>query len=391
MLFMAAGCDLLDNKSGFPTNENIWVNGYLASWMHNPETTYINSGVMKTSDIDWSALTHLTYFALRIGPDGTPAHSLDPADRNNFNTDRISAIVSAGHLHNTNVIFSVGGGGNYEEFREAIMQPNRGRFTATIHNFIHQFGFDGVNLNMLPIEPDDFSDYSLFVRDLSASFDSISTKRGNRPILTIAALKSQDVLSLYATIQDHLDQINILTYDMAQPWRGWQAWHNSALYNKNATFLNNPSLRLPYVDEKVDEAIAAGILREKIGICISFYGYVWDTVHLMEQWSGWPTQNMNILRSVSFSDVVSEFGSSETLWDKNARVPYINISEPRAFVTFDNELSVFNKTEYAKKKRIGGIMIWELGGGFLQEPEGTHRDPLLQSIKKSAFKNRSDH
>ena len=36
-------------------------------------------------------------------------------------------------------------------------------------------------------------------------------------------------------------------------------------------------------------------------------------------------------------------------------------TETRMFFTYDNELSIINKCEYAKEKGLGGVMIWEIG------------------------------
>lgn len=383
-------CGLFKNDSGIPINENIWVNGFLASWQHNPETALINSGDIKTSDIDWDAMTHMTYFALSIGADGRPNQTLDPQARANFNSDRLNAIVPAAHAHNTKILFSVGGGGNYEGFSSAIVDTNRAQFINTITSIISTYGFDGVNLNMVPIEPTDYNNYGSFVRLLSAVFDTMKTNNNERPLLTVAALKSDSLSSLYAELQDHFDQINILTYDMAQPWRGWQAWHNSALYNRNAVFDDNPSLKFPSVDDKVNEAIAAGIKREKIGIGINFYGYIWHTVNLLGKWAIWPTQDMSILEGHSYAELADSLDLSNPEWDNNAKVPYINEQDPKAFVTFENEESVREKINYAKTKRIGGVMLWELGAGFIPDQTVGPKDPLLQAVKEEAFKNRQN-
>ncbi len=103
ILAILISCDLFDNNSGIPINEDIWVNAYLVSWQHNPETELINSGSIRTDDIDWDAMTHLTYFSLNIGGDGLPSFTLDPAQRHNFNSDRLLSIVPAAHANNTKI------------------------------------------------------------------------------------------------------------------------------------------------------------------------------------------------------------------------------------------------------------------------------------------------
>ncbi|WP_445665936.1 glycoside hydrolase family 18 protein [Fodinibius sp. AD559] len=407
---ITVSCDLLSNQSGRPVNNNLWVNGYLASWQYNAETQYANTGIIKTDDIDWDAITHLTFFALSIGPDGTPTRSLEPEEYSNFNHDQLRTISEAAHAHDTNILFSIGGGGNYNGFSSAITDSNRTRFITTILDLLIMHDFDGINLNMVPIVESDYTNYSNFVQQLSRSFDTTKTANNERPLLTLSALKSDSLNTLYASLQDHFDQINILSYDMAQPWRGWQAWHKAALKNKNEAFDANPSLRFPSVDEKVKNAIAAGIKREKIGVGISFSTYLWTMVNYLETWPGWPTQDMDRLEVLTYSQLVNkdtdpfldsldnianlinieEINLAETAWDNNALVPYLNLENPKAFISFENERSVKEKVKYARHERLGGVMIWELGIGFLQnKPEG-EKDPLLKAIKEEAFKNRTD-
>jgi GH18 family chitinase len=41
------------------------------------------------------------------------------------------------------------------------------------------------------------------------------------------------------------------------------------------------------------------------------------------------------------------------------------------------------KVAYAKQKGLGGLMIWELGGGYLANQPAGRRDLLLQSVKQA--------
>lgn len=400
MLLFIGACDLFVNESGEPINENIWVNAYLASWQHNPETQLINSGVIKTDEIDWQAFTHLTYFSLSIAENGTPALSLDPSFRHNFNSDRLNSIVPAAHKNDTNILFSVGGGSNYNGFSSAITEENRQTFINTILNLLNEYGFDGVNLSLpsysedpdLDIDSDAellnyLNNFQSFVPELYDALESIKTKRNKQPLLTISALKSSGLVGLYSTLQEYFDQINILTYNMAQPWRGWQTWHNSALYNKNQVFDNNAFLKFPSIDAKVDDFIDAGIDRSKLGITINFYGTKWEGVNLFDKWASWPTQDMSIYSNHSYSTIYSDHDLSTYLWDENARVPYLNLTNPIAFLSFENDQSIKEKIKYAQQKRLGGVMVWELGAAFFPDNEPGNKDPLLKSVKSYAFPN----
>lgn len=368
---------MFDNNSGMPVNEDIWVNAYLVSWEHNPETELINSGIMRTSEIDWEAITHLTYFSLNIGGDGLPSLSLDPALRHNFNSDRLRSIVPAAHAHNAKILFSVGGDTNYEGFSAAI-DTSKTKFIETISNLITEYGFDGVSLNMTPIESRDFSNYREFVRQLSSTFDTLRTNQNNRPLLTAGATNAVGMSSLFRDLQQHFDQINILTHDMARPWRGWVTWHQSAMFN-NSLVLENTTQYLPSVNEKINEWIGNGVDRSKIGFAISFYGAIWEDLHLLEKWAVWPTENQSIYSTLPYSELSKNYDLTEFEWDKKAQAAYLHRVNPRTFISFDNEKSISIKMEYAKNNRLGGVMIWDLSGDFSQN--GSPQNPLLEVVK----------
>jgi chitinase len=380
-----------------PINENIWVNAYLASWEHEADADAVNSTRIKTSEIDWDAMTHMTYFSLNIASDGTPSQPLDGFG--NFNSERLNSIVPAAHAHNVKIIFSVGGGGSFEGFRDALMSVNRDNFIQTIHDVLSVYGFDGVNLSMPPFINDtlktdsenelDYANYRMtfqaFISELYESFNEFKTLQDQRPLITLGALKDTEMIAVYQNIQKYCDQINILTYDMAQPWRGWQAWHNSALYNERVYFNDNDFLKLPSVDDKVNEFIDAGIERLKIGIAINFYATEWRQVNLYDTWPAWPTQDMSIYSNPPYKETVEKYNLNDAEWDGNAHVPFLNVDTPQAFVSFENDASIDRKVNYAKRKRIGGVMIWELGGAFFPDRSAEHKDPLLKSVKKHAF------
>lgn len=374
-------------------NKDIWVTAYLATWQHDAGTQYSNWGDIKTNEIDWEAFTHLIYFALNIGSDGRPSQSFDPKNRGNFNKDRLRAIVPAAHKNNTKILFSVGGSGNYKGFSSSIKPENRTQFINTIVELIEEYGFDGVDLDMEPIREEDFTNYYQFVLNLDAKFTNVKTQNGERPLITIAALKGKKVSKLYASVQQQVDQINIMTYDMAQAWSGWQAWHNSALYSDGVTF-DKTGEEMSNINQKVEQAIAAGINKKKLGIGIDFYGYIWHDTQRLGKWEKWPEEDLSIMEKsggVPYSELYERFDLRNASWDEQAKASYLNNENPRAFVTFDDERSIKQKVQYAIDQGLGGIILWELGGGFLENHHSGQKDPLLQAVKSQIKHNIIQH
>jgi GH18 family chitinase len=204
-----------------------WVTAYLASYMHQDG----NLGNMPTNAIDWSAFTHLIYFALQARPDGSlgglgPGQNMTPAG--------VREIVSAGHENGVPVLICIGGWGNYNGFSQAIQPGSRSNFVNNIVNTVIEWGFDGVDVNMEPIEPSDHENYAAFVNELYDRLQTLETPILPRPIMTAAVHWEPELIS---RVQNRFDQINIMSYNLCGAFTDWVTWHNSPLENGGYNFL----------------------------------------------------------------------------------------------------------------------------------------------------------
>ncbi len=85
------------------------------------------------------------------------------------------------------------------------------------------------------------------------------------------------------------------------------------------------------------------------------------------------------LSHTPYSELSRDYNLEEFEWDENAQAAYLQLVNPRTFVSFDNEKSISIKMDYAKKNRLGGVMIWDLSGGFSQNR--SPKNPLLGVVK----------
>jgi GH18 family chitinase len=81
----------------------------------------------------------------------------------NFNPDRLADIVPAAHARSKPILFSVGGWGN-TEFSDAIRPGVRATLVASLVEAMTDWGFDGVDVDMEPINASDHDNYAEFVR-----------------------------------------------------------------------------------------------------------------------------------------------------------------------------------------------------------------------------------
>ena len=64
------------------------------------------------------------------------------------------------------------------------------------------------------------------------------------------------------------------------------------------------------------------------------------------------------------------------LW---TRAPFLWNATTRSFISYDDPLSIREKTAYVRQNRLGGVMLWELS----QDREGELRDAILGDSQKS--------
>jgi chitinase len=73
-------------------------------------------------------------------------------------------------------------------------------------------------------------------------------------------------------------------------------------------------------------------------------------------------------------------------WDDVAMEPYLSIATPSAhFVSYDDERAAVAKVDYIRAHALGGLIIWELAGGYRASQPAGSRDLLLRAIGHAAF------
>jgi chitinase len=357
---------------------DVYVTAYYAGWMQGQS----NNGHLPAEAIDYSAVTHIVHFALVPNSDGT----LNAAS-NSITEINSSELISRAHAAGVKVLICIGGWNSASGFRGASGALNLTTFVTNLVSFITARGYDGIDIDWEPLESTDAALYATLISTLSTALEVIQP----RPLLT-AAIGGSDggIISPVSVLFDH---INIMTYDMSGPWPGWVTWYNSPVYNGGYHFPCCPSQYLPSSDEQVDNFISEGIPAQKLGIGIDFYGYIWNggngtstggVTQPLQQWSNVPWIQSNVPYYTIMADY---FQNQYYHWDNTAKAVYLSIDSAGAandkFISYDNEQTIYAKFEYARSKQIGGLIIWELGGGYRSDmPEG-QKDLLLQAIKNA--------
>lgn len=343
----------------------MWVTAYYPAW---------RQGSLPPDKIDYDAVTHLVHFAVIPRPDG----GLEAAT-NMMTSANIAATVSAAHAAGKTILFTVGGQSSRQAFEAAMADDHRAAFVDAIVRFLRDHGYDGVDVDMEDIVPADERAYERLIRDLRRRLDAAQP----RPLLTAPVLWQP---ALFARLADQFDQINIMTYNLAGPYPGWIVWHSGALFSGGRRFPNGHA-DLPSVDGLVSAFLAAGVPRAKLGIGLSFDGYVWSGGAVNRPLQAWTTPP--VMKNVPYYQLADAYhireydpGTPGYHWDEKAQAAYLSVG-PDQFVSYQNEAAAERMVRYVRDRNLGGMIVWDLPAGYRAgQPEG-RRDLLIQAVKKA--------
>jgi chitinase len=369
----------LGGASPVSAQSDIWVSAYYAGWLQG----YNNTGYLRAEDIDYSAVTHIMHFALVPRSDGT----LDDQS-NGVTSANAAALIPFVHAAGKKVLITVGGWGSDVAFRGSTNPANLNIFIANLVGLMESRGYDGIDIDWEAVLPSDSLQYTAFITNLRSALDTISP----RPLLTAA---TQWQPSIFAALASKFDQINLMTYDLSGAWSGWVTWHNSPIYD-GGYFFPNTSVLVPSADGMVNSSVSSGVPIAKLGIGIDFYGYIWSGGHgtpndgvtdPRQRWIYPPDVQSNV---PYYYIMQNYFHPQNHRFDSDAGASYLSFDSTGftsdKFISYDDELTCVKKINYARVKGIGGVIIWELGGGYRGDMPVGQRDLLLQSVKQALNK-----
>jgi len=268
------------------------------------------------------------------------------------------------------VLISIGGWTWSRNFSDAVLtDTSRQAFAGSAVDIIKKYDLDGIDIDWeYPgrpgfegniYRPQDKQNYTLMFKELRKQMDTLARQTGKKYLLTTAAGAFKSFLdnTQMDKAQRYLDFINLMTYDYSG---GRIASHHTALYASKFYKAQNNA------DNAVKLFIAAGVPANKLIIGMAFYGKI---SILTPGAKGLGDSVVAFKKNIGYSvikDSILKVGEVKHYRDKHARAPYTYNAKTREFITYDDEWSVKNKCEYAKSKKLGGVMFWE----YAEDPKG---------------------
>jgi chitinase len=340
-----------------------WVAGYYVGYERD---------LLAPTDIDFSAVTHLMVGRARPLAGGALAteFDIDPVQGPAW----AHAAVAAAHAAGRRAILMVGGAGEIDGWRDAAAPAHRGAFVSHLLAAVDDYGFDGIDLDWEPLEDGDHADFIALAQALRAARGGLLL---TVPLGWINANFDDTPDPFLGQIAPLFDRLDVMTYDMAGPWDGWESWHDSALHGETDTTPSSVASSIAY-------HLASGVPPGKLGVGTAFYGYCWQGVTGPHQDGGSVAADDG---AMSYANIVTGYYSpSLRVWDATARVPYLSSATPIGaagctFVSYEDAQSIAEKGAYVRALGLGGTIIWTIAQGHVASLPAGQRDPLLDAVR----------
>ncbi|GAB2832266.1 glycoside hydrolase family 18 protein [Ferruginibacter profundus] len=297
-------------------------------------------------------ITHVIYSFLKLQHD-----TLTFRDSTQQQTVRQIVALKKEHPQ-LKVMVSVGGWGGCAPCSGLFdTVARRTTFVQTAAQLLKDYDIDGLDLDWEypAIEgypghqylPQDKNNFTMLVKELRAAM-------GTDHLLSFAAGGFEQYLEEsieWNAVTPLVDFINLMTYDLVGGYSKVTG-HHTAL----ADYMPGQESTTKCVNWLLNKKLPAA----KLIIGAAFYGRVWqnvaDTNHGLYQGG-------NFLQGVSYKNFDTYFSDTSGFtryWDKKAKAPYQYNQSKNLFATFDDPQSINEKTKFVRRKKLGGIMFWEL-------------------------------
>lgn len=316
-------------------------------------------------------LTHIIYSFMHLHGDSLAF------DSEQQRTNIIKVMELKKQYPHLKMMVSLGGWGGCASCSQ-VFSTDSGRttFAETAAAIFNEYNIDGLDLDWeypaiegYPGHRWDSTDKNNF----TALVKLLRSKMGKDKILSFAAGGFESYLENsidWNEVMPQVDFVNLMTYDLVSGFSKVTG-HHTLLYDYKPDQQS--------VQKCVNNLLAKGVAADKLIIGAAFYARIWEQV---------APDNRGLYNAGNFKQGLSykrfdDYFATDSLgykyhWDKKAKAPYQYSKSQQLFATFDNERSIEAKVKFVRKKKLGGIMFWELRD---DKYEGGLVDAIDKAIK----------
>ncbi|KAA1089431.1 hypothetical protein PGT21_018009 [Puccinia graminis f. sp. tritici] len=361
------------------------VSGYYPSY---------NAHIQPPSKIPWSHYTHIDYFVAPVQND--PGNPLKIEDEKN-----LKETVELAQAHNVSISLCIGGWTGSKFFSNLVKtDESRQKFASSLVQIIKKYKFDGVDLDWeypgVPgeegniISPSDTENFLKFLKILRKKFGHdyrISAAVSVKGFMGADGKYLKDTKAFSKV----LDYITIMAYDIYVSGAGKQlSGPNAPLFHT----CSDPGSKFS-VSGAIKSWIKSGFESRKILLGVPAYGYAYTllsselqptkfsglkqkTSLLFQNTTSKPPQGGKIsatpghwlYHELYLDEKLAKDGRRGTSgykrhFDECTRTPFLFNKENKNLIVYDDRRSIFEKTQFAKSKKLGGINIFDTTGDTL--------------------------
>lgn len=276
------------------------------------------------------------------------------------------------------VLLSLGGWGGCEFCSPVFAtEAGRGEFAKSVKEVNDYFMTDGIDLDWEYPAIEGYPGHKYQSSDrgnFTALVKSLRSVLGDRHEISFAAGGFNDFLKRsidWKEVMSIVNYVNLMSYDLVNGF-STSTGHHTPLYSTSPQ------------GESADNAIryltSVGVPANKIVIGSAFYARTWDRAPAINNGLYQPGKFKSFIPYRQFDQRLSVDSGFVFYQDSTAKAPYAYNATKRTFATFDDKLSIRNKTRYVKEKGLYGIMFWEL-------TLDNYTDGLLDEIDKVKNEN----
>ena len=234
---------------------------------------------------------------------------------------------------------------------------HRENFAKTTVALFKQYGIDGLDLDWEYPAIEGFPGHKYDAADKDNFTELVKALRkemGTDYLLSFAAggfMKYLQQSIDWDAVMPLVDFVNLMTYDLVGGYATVTGHH---------TLLQHYMPGQESTANAVDWLLNKKVASNKLIIGAAMYARVWDSVPDINHGLYQPGKFKQGVDFADFKNYFSDTSGYKYYWDKKAKAPYQYNASKNLFATFDDERSIREKTKFIRRKKLGGIMFWEL-------------------------------
>lgn len=226
-----------------------------------------------------------------------------------------------------------------------------------INHLAYEGLFDGLDIDWewegAALTPELAKMYTQFIQELRRLLKVRDTSIGTESLLTVAL---QVTPKIYKTLQlseivKSIDWFHVMAYDFFGP--------SNANIGFNAPICGSWSVYS--IDGALQRIMEQGVSPEKMVLGLPLYGYVYENTDGLHA----PINKQDKVKAVSYHVIKHKYlddPSYKKTWNKTEAIPSLYSKKDRTFVSYDGKESLIKKVEFAKSKKMQGVVLWRLSG-----------------------------